>query len=178
MNKSGFSFLPAVVLTTVVLSSWTGHGAAQEIALSPLQATEVAKGYRADALKLMPVVNDKNDPIGRVQRFHFWQGWQHFRCSFRRRFYRTDRPARRHSLPQPQTGRSVGQHYITGGKSRGAGKTAGFPHRSVNPSLRDLKAYYRGTDRYRGSASRRRRGRGSRPQEPVCASHLFPPDRE
>jgi len=60
-----------VVLTTVVLSSWTGHGAAQEIALSPLQATEVAKGYRADALKLMPVVNDKNVPIGRVDDFVF-----------------------------------------------------------------------------------------------------------
>jgi PRC-barrel domain len=74
MNKSRFSFLsflPAVVLTTVVLSSWTGHGAAQEIALTPLQATEVAKGYRADALKLMPVVNDKNDPIGRVTDFIF-----------------------------------------------------------------------------------------------------------
>jgi PRC-barrel domain len=31
----------------------------------------VAKGYRADALKLMPVVNDKNDPIGRVNDFIF-----------------------------------------------------------------------------------------------------------
>jgi hypothetical protein len=71
MNKSRFSFFPAVVLTTVVLSSWTGHGAAQEIALTPLQATEVAKGYRADALKLKPVVNDKNDPIGRVNDFVF-----------------------------------------------------------------------------------------------------------
>jgi PRC-barrel domain len=71
MNKSRFSFLPAVVLTTVVLSSWTGHGAAQEIALTPLQATEVAKGYRADALKLKQVVNDKNDPIGRVNDFVF-----------------------------------------------------------------------------------------------------------
>ncbi len=71
MIKSRFSFLPAVVLTTVVLSSWTGHGAAQEIALTPLQATEVAKGYRAGALKLKPVVNDKNDTIGRVNDFIF-----------------------------------------------------------------------------------------------------------
>ena len=59
MNKSRFSFLPALVLTTVVLSSWTEHVAAQEIALTPLQATEVAKGYRADALRLIPVVNDQ-----------------------------------------------------------------------------------------------------------------------
>lgn len=44
MIKFRFSFLPAVVLTTVFLHSWTGHGAAQEIALTPLQATEVAKG--------------------------------------------------------------------------------------------------------------------------------------
>lgn len=71
MNKSRFSSLPTAVLTTVVLSSWTGHGTAQEIALSPLQATEVAKDYRVDALKLMPVVNDKNDPIGRVNDFIF-----------------------------------------------------------------------------------------------------------
>jgi hypothetical protein len=71
MNKSRFAFLPAVVLTTVILSSWTRHGAAQEIALTPLQATEVAKGYRADALKLKLVVNDKNDTIGRVNDFVF-----------------------------------------------------------------------------------------------------------
>jgi hypothetical protein len=71
MNKSRFAYLPAVALTTVILSSWTGHGAAQEIALTPLQATEVAKGYRADALKLKPVVNDKNDTIGRVNDFIF-----------------------------------------------------------------------------------------------------------
>ena len=67
MNKSRFPFLPAVVLAAVVLSSWTGHGAAQEIALTPLQATEVAKGYRADALKLKSVVNDKNEMIGRAK---------------------------------------------------------------------------------------------------------------
>jgi hypothetical protein len=71
MDKSRFSLLPAVVLTSVVLSSWTGHGVAQEIALTPLQATEVAKGYRADALRLKPVVNDKNDAIGRVNDFIF-----------------------------------------------------------------------------------------------------------
>jgi hypothetical protein len=69
MIKSRFTFL--MVLTTVVLSSSTGHGVAQEIALTPLQATEVAKGYRAEALKLKPVVNDKNDTIGRINDFIF-----------------------------------------------------------------------------------------------------------
>jgi len=70
MIKSHFSFVPAVVLITV-LSSWTGRGAAQEIALTPLQATEVAKGYRANALKLKTVVNDKGETIGRVDDFIF-----------------------------------------------------------------------------------------------------------
>ena len=69
MIQSRFTFL--MVLTTVVLSSWTGHGVAGEIALTPLEATEVAKGYRAEALKLKPVVNDKNDTIGRINDFIF-----------------------------------------------------------------------------------------------------------
>jgi hypothetical protein len=73
MDKSHFSLLPAVVLTGVVLSSWTGHGVAQEVALTPLQATEVAKGYRAEALKLKSVVNDKKEAIGRVEDFIFGQ---------------------------------------------------------------------------------------------------------
>jgi hypothetical protein len=71
MNKSRFSFFPAVVLTTVVLSSWTVHGAAQEVALTPLESKEVAKGYRADALKLKTVVNDKGEMIGRISDFVF-----------------------------------------------------------------------------------------------------------
>ena len=66
MIKSRFS-----ILTTVVLSLWTGYGAAQEIALTPLQATAVAKGYRAEALKLKMVVNDKGETIGRVNDFIF-----------------------------------------------------------------------------------------------------------
>ena len=71
MNGSRFSFLPAVVLTTVVLSLWTGHGAAQEVALTPLESKEVAKGYRADALRLKTVVNDKGETIGRISDFVF-----------------------------------------------------------------------------------------------------------
>jgi hypothetical protein len=71
MIKSRFSFLTAVVLTTVVLSSSTGLGAAQEVALTPLESKEVAKGYRADALKLKTVVNDKGETIGRISDFVF-----------------------------------------------------------------------------------------------------------
>src|ERR1700730_1223711 len=68
MNRSRFSFLflPEVILTAVVFSFRIDHAAGQEVALSPMQATEVAKGYRAEALKLKPVVNDKNETIGRI----------------------------------------------------------------------------------------------------------------
>ena len=69
MNRSRFSFLSAVIFTTVVLSVWIDHTAAQEVALTPLQATEVARGYRAEALKLKPVVNDKNETIGKINDF-------------------------------------------------------------------------------------------------------------
>src|ERR1700716_920422 len=71
MNRPRFSFLSAVIFTTVVLSLWIDHAATQEISLTPLQATEVAKGYRAEALKLKPVVNDKSETIGRINDFIF-----------------------------------------------------------------------------------------------------------
>lgn len=71
MKRSRFSFLPAVILTAVVFSFRIDHAAGQEVALSPMQATEVAKGYRAEALKLKPVVNDENETIGRINDFVF-----------------------------------------------------------------------------------------------------------
>jgi hypothetical protein len=70
VNRS-FSFLPAVLLATVVLSLWINRALAQEVALTPMQATEVARGYRAETLKLKPVVNDKNETIGRINDFVF-----------------------------------------------------------------------------------------------------------
>jgi hypothetical protein len=70
VNRS-FSFLPAVILATVVLSLWIDRALAQEVALTPMQATEVARGYRAETLKLKPVVNDKNETIGRITDFIF-----------------------------------------------------------------------------------------------------------
>jgi PRC-barrel domain len=70
VNRS-FSFLPAVILAAVVLSLWIDRALAQEVALTPMQATEVARGYRAETLKLKPVVNDKNETIGRINDFIF-----------------------------------------------------------------------------------------------------------
>jgi hypothetical protein len=69
MNRSRSAFSPAVILTTVVLSLWIDHAAGQEVGLTPLETTEVAKGYRAETLKLKPVVNEKNETIGRINDF-------------------------------------------------------------------------------------------------------------
>ena len=71
MNRSRFSFLSALILTTVVLSLRIDHAAAQEVGLTPMEATEVARGYRAETLKLKPVVNEKNETIGRINDFIF-----------------------------------------------------------------------------------------------------------
>jgi hypothetical protein len=70
VNRS-FAFLPAVILATVALSLWIDRALAQEVALTPMQVTEVARGYRAEMLKLKPVVNDKNETIGRINDFIF-----------------------------------------------------------------------------------------------------------
>jgi PRC-barrel domain len=71
MNRSPLSFLPAVFLTTAALCPWVEHAKAQEIGLTPMQTTEVARGYRAGALQLDQVVNDKGEKIGRINDFIF-----------------------------------------------------------------------------------------------------------
>jgi hypothetical protein len=70
MNRSRVSLLRAVLVTAALLLS-AGRATAQEVALTPLESKEVAKGYRADALKLKPVVNDKGEAIGRISDFVF-----------------------------------------------------------------------------------------------------------
>jgi hypothetical protein len=71
MNRPRFLLLAAVVLTAVIPSPWIDRAVGQEVALTPLEATEVARGYRAEAIKLKPVVNDKNETIGRINDFIF-----------------------------------------------------------------------------------------------------------
>jgi sporulation protein YlmC with PRC-barrel domain len=44
---------------------------AQEVALVAPDAKEIAKGYRAEELKLRLVVNDKGETIGRIDDFIF-----------------------------------------------------------------------------------------------------------
>ena len=70
MNRSRVSLLPAVLVTAALLLS-VDRAVAQEVALTPLESKEVAKGYRADALKLKTVVNDKGETIGRISDFVF-----------------------------------------------------------------------------------------------------------
>ena len=55
----------------VVLLSPPSPASAQEVALVAPDAKEVAKGYRAEELKLRPVVNDKGEIIGRIDDFIF-----------------------------------------------------------------------------------------------------------
>jgi sporulation protein YlmC with PRC-barrel domain len=55
----------------VVLSLPPSPASAQEVTLVAPDAKEVAKGYRAEELKLRSVVNDKGEMIGRIDDFIF-----------------------------------------------------------------------------------------------------------
>ena len=54
-----------------VLCLAAGPAVAQEIGLIAADTKEVAKGYRASALQLKNVVNDKGERIGRIDDFIF-----------------------------------------------------------------------------------------------------------
>ena len=71
MKAPCLPLLLIIVLTVVIFSIPTDRAAAQEIGLTPLETTEVAKGYSADALKFRSVVNDKHERIGRINDFIF-----------------------------------------------------------------------------------------------------------
>ncbi|MEH2488703.1 PRC-barrel domain-containing protein [Bradyrhizobium sp. AZCC 2230] len=71
MNRFRLSWSAAVVVAIVTLIPWADRATAQEVALTPLETTEVARGYRAEAIKLKRVVNDKNETIGRINDFIF-----------------------------------------------------------------------------------------------------------
>jgi hypothetical protein len=71
MKAPRLPLLLIAALTVVMLSKPIDHAAAQEIGLTPLEATEVAKGYSADALKFRSVVDDKHGKIGTINDFIF-----------------------------------------------------------------------------------------------------------
>lgn len=65
------SILASVILGLMLLAP---EASSQEVELVPLnsnQTKEIAKGYRAEALKLKTVTNDKGEMIGRIDDFIF-----------------------------------------------------------------------------------------------------------
>ena len=61
----------ALALAGVLMALTPAAVSAQEVALVAPDAKEVAKGYRADDLKLRLVVNDKGEIIGHIDDFIF-----------------------------------------------------------------------------------------------------------
>ena len=72
MNRSRVSLLPAVLVTAALLLS-ADRATAQEVGLAPLDVKEkeVARGYRAEALKLKPIANEKSQVLGKISDFIF-----------------------------------------------------------------------------------------------------------
>jgi hypothetical protein len=66
-ERSGPALLSAVTLLLLM----TLGASSQEIGLVTLDTKEVAKGYRAEVLKLKPVVNEKGETIGLIDDFIF-----------------------------------------------------------------------------------------------------------
>src|ERR1700733_12915080 len=71
MRHMRFNRYSALALAGVLLALAPAAASAQEVALVAPDAKEVAKGYRADELKLRSVVNDKGDIIGHIDDFIF-----------------------------------------------------------------------------------------------------------
>jgi hypothetical protein len=70
MNRSRVSLLPSVLVTAALLLS-ADRATAQEVGLAPLDVKEVARGYRAEALKLKPIANEKSQVLGKISDFIF-----------------------------------------------------------------------------------------------------------
>ena len=70
MNRPHFSFLP-LILTAFFLCLVAELAATQEVGLVTVDVKDVAKGYRANSLRLKPVMNDKKELIGTIDDFMF-----------------------------------------------------------------------------------------------------------
>jgi hypothetical protein len=115
MNRSRVSLLPAVLVTAALLLS-ADRATAQEVGLAPLDVKEVARGYRAEALKLKPIANEKSQVLGKISDFIFSKdGSNIFVVLAVDDFPGPDRD----SLPQHQTGRSLRLPCAAGSKRRG-----------------------------------------------------------
>jgi hypothetical protein len=65
---------PALVSAVILFLLTTWGASPQEVGLVTLDAKEIGKGYRAEALKLRPVVNEKGETIGLIDDFIFGRG--------------------------------------------------------------------------------------------------------
>src|SRR4030088_3768732 len=70
MSRFHFSVRLAV-FAIALLYLRVDHARAQQVGLVTLDTHEVAQGYRAEALKLQPVKNDKGEMIGKISDFIF-----------------------------------------------------------------------------------------------------------
>jgi sporulation protein YlmC with PRC-barrel domain len=65
------SAMPLFTFAVLVLGLAINAAAPQEISLVAVDNRDLAKGYRASALKTKPVVNEKGERIGRIEDFIF-----------------------------------------------------------------------------------------------------------
>lgn len=71
MKRSRLPLLLVAVVTVVTFAKPIDHAAAQEIGLTPVETTDVTKGYSAEELKLRSVFNDRQERLGRITDFIF-----------------------------------------------------------------------------------------------------------
>jgi hypothetical protein len=76
-GKRSYRTLVQVSLTVLLLLV-PFAASAQEVGLVKLDVKDVAKGYRGEALKQKPVVNDKNETIGHIDDYIFGHDGQVF----------------------------------------------------------------------------------------------------
>ena len=69
--RTYFGLAPVLASSALLLLLIASGASSQEVGLVTLDAKEVAKGYRAEALKLKSVVNDKGETIGVIDDFIF-----------------------------------------------------------------------------------------------------------
>ena len=69
--KYKYSHWALALTAAVLLLLMPARASAQEVGLVTLDVDEVARGYRANALKLRPVVNDKGEIVGEIDDFIF-----------------------------------------------------------------------------------------------------------
>jgi hypothetical protein len=86
-----------------------------------MQTTEVARGYRAEAIKLKPVANEKNEVVGLVSDFVFSKDGNNIYVVLSvTDFSGPGSHLRGYSFPQPLTGRSIRPRYSARSKCRSA----------------------------------------------------------